>query len=179
MNAQEAAYWRGLHRERPERVETPGPGQESAWDYPRPPRVEAVSARLRVEFAGIVVAETERGLRVVETASPPAYYFPPKDVKTALLRPMRHTTFCEWKGEAAYWTLSARGRESEAAAWSYPSPSAGYEALAGRFAFHAGRADACYADGERAAPQPGGYYGGWVTRSVVGPFKGEPGTERW
>ena len=179
MNEEQVAYWRGLHRERPERVEAPGAGQESVWDYPRPPRVEAVSARLRVEFAGVVVAETGRGLRVVETSSPPAYYFPPEDVKTALLRPMRHRTLCEWKGEAAYWTLMARGREAEAAAWSYPSPSTGYEVLAGWFAFHAGRADACYVDGERAAPQPGGYYGGWVTASVVGPFKGEPGTERW
>jgi len=179
MDEEEVAHWRGLRRERPERVEVPGPGRESVWDYPRPPRVEAVSAPLRVEFAGVVVAETRRGLRVVETSSPPAYYFPPEDVKTAFLRPMRHAAFCEWKGEASYWTLSARGRESEAAAWSYASPNAGYEALAGWFAFHAGRADACYVGDERAAPQPGGYYGGWITSAVAGPFKGEPGTERW
>ena len=95
------------------------------------------------------------------------------------LNPMTHTTLCEWKGVASYWTLSVRGRESQAAAWCYPSPFDGYEAIAGWFAFHAGRADACYVGSERVTPQPGGFYGGWITSNIVGPFKGEPGTERW
>ena len=177
--AEEIAHWRAFPRERPANVETPGPGQESVWDYPRPPRVEPVTAALRVEFAGVTVAETVRGMRVCETAGAPVYYFPPEDVKRAFLQPMSHTTLCEWKGVASWWTLSVRGREAQAAAWSYPSPFEGYEAIAGWFAFHAGRADACYVGDERAAPQPGGYYGGWITSSVVGPFKGEPGTERW
>ena len=176
---QEVAYWRTLPRERPANIETPGPGQESVWDYPRPPRIEPVSRLLRVEFAGVIVAETTRGMRVCETSGAPVYYFPPEDVKRVFLRPMSHTTLCEWKGLASYWTLSVRGREAQAAAWCYPSPFDGYEALTGWFAFHAGRTDACYVDDERVLPQPGGYYGGWITSNIVGPFKGGPGTEHW
>ena len=100
-------------------------------------------------------------------------------MKRAFLHPMRHSTLCEWKGLAAYWTLSVRGLESQAATWSYPEPDPGYEELAGRFAFYAGRVDACYMNDERVQPQPGDFYGGWVTSKVVGPFKGAPGTERW
>ncbi|MDE2836649.1 MAG: DUF427 domain-containing protein [Chloroflexota bacterium] len=176
---EQAAPWRAFPRERPANVEVPGPGQESVWDYPRPPRLETVSKLLRVEFAGVTVAETTRGVRVCETAGPPVYYFPPEDVKRVFLHPMSHTTLCEWKGQASYWTLSVRGLESQAAAWCYPSPFEGYEAIAGWFAFHAGRVDACYVGGERVGPQPGGYYGGWITSDIVGPFKGGPGTERW
>ena len=176
---EETAHRRTFPRERPANIEPPAPGQESVWDYPRPPRIEPVPLPLRVEFAGVTVAATVRGLRVCETSGAPAYYFPPEDVKRVFLRPMTHTTRCEWKGAAAYWTLSVRGRESQAAAWCYPAPLDGYEAIAGWFAFHAERADACYVGDERAVPQPGGYYGGWITSGIVGPFKGDPGTERW
>lgn len=173
------AYWREFPRERPVRIETPGPGQESVWDYPRPPRVEPVPERLRVDFAGVTIAETTRGLRVIEAAGPPVYYFPPENVKRQFLVPMRHTTLCEWKGTARYFTLGVRGRESEAAAWTYPDPDAGYEAIAGYVGFHAGRVDACYVADERVRAQPSDYYGGWATSRIVGPFKGGPGTERW
>jgi uncharacterized protein (DUF427 family) len=176
---QEKAYWRGVERELPADVVVPWPGQESVWDYPRPPGIEPVSARLRVEFAGITLAETTNGLRVLETSSPPVYYFPVVDVRTEFLTPMAHHTLCEWKGDASYWSVSVRGREQEAVAWSYEEPEEGFQVLRGRFAFYAGRVDACFVGGEQVAPQPGDYYGGWVTDAIVGPFKGEPGTERW
>ena len=174
----ERDHWRGVRRERPEHAVAPGSGQESVWDYPRPPVVEPTRRRLRVEYAGIVVAETVRGLRVLETSSPPVYYFPAADTRTEFLWRMRSQTWCEWKGLATYWSISVRGREQEAAAWSYEAPEPGYETLLGRLAFYAGRMDACYVDGERAEPQPGGYYGGWVTRDVVGPFEDGLGPER-
>ena len=176
---QQKAYWQAFERERPKDIATPLPGQESVWDYPRPPRIEPVQGRLRVEFAGITIADTTRAVRVIETSGAPVYYFPQEDVKRAFLHPMRHSTLCEWKGLAAYWTLSVRGLESPAATWSYPEPDPGYEELAGRFAFYAGRVDACYVNDERVQPQPSDFYGGWVTSKVVGPFKGAPGTERW
>ena len=125
------------------------------WDYPRPPRIEPVQGRLRVEFASVTIADTTRALRVLETSGAPVYYFPQEDVKRAFLHPMRHSTLCEWKGLAAYWTLSVRGLESQAAAWSYPEPNPGYEELAGRFAFYAGRVDACYVN-RRARPASAG-----------------------
>lgn len=167
---------------RPRRVE-PGPGQESVWDYPRPPAVERARKVLRVVFAGEVVAETAHGLRVLETAGPPTYYFPPGDVRTDLLVPGNMRTICEWKGVARYWSLHVPGdegeREARDAAWSYSDPKEGYEALAGYFAFFAGRVDRCTVGDERVVPQPGDFYGGWITRDVVGPFKGGPGTEGW
>ena len=175
----EKTYWRSLERERPADIETPGPGQESVWDFPRPPRIEPVTERLLVIHAGAVVAETTHGLRVVETATPPAYYFPKEDVRTQFLTRMAHTTLCEWKGTARYWTLNVRGRESEAAAWGYPSPDQGYEQLRDHVGFVPDRVDACYLDDERVLAQEGGYYGGWITSRVTGPFKGAPGTERW
>jgi len=167
---------------RPRRVE-PGPGQESVWDYPRPPAIERARKVLRVGFAGEVVAETAHGMRVLETAGPPTYYFPPDDVRTDLLVPGNMRTICEWKGIARYWSVHVQGDEGERvardAAWSYPDPKEGYEALAGYFAFFAGRVDRCTVGDERVVPQPGDFYGGWITSDVVGPFKGGPGTEGW
>lgn len=161
-----------------QRIE-PGPGQESVWDYPRPPRVEASRRLVRVEFAGTVVAETLAARRVLETAGPPVWYLPPDDVRTDLLIPVERRTVCEWKGTATYFDLRVGTQVSSAAAWSYPRPSAGYEAIAGYIAFYAGRVDAASVDGEPVRPQPGGFYGGWITPDVVGPFKGEPGSEGW
>ncbi len=175
----ELRRWRELPRERPDHLEAPGPGQESVWDYPRPPRVEAVSPEIRVEFAGVVLARTRRALRVLETAGPPVYYLPPDDVRVRHLERTGDSTLCEWKGEAVYWTVRSGERTSPRAAWSYPRPLAGFEAIRGYFAFHAGRVDACFVGRESASPQPGEYYGGWITSAVVGPFKGEPGSERW
>lgn len=160
------------------RVE-PTPGQESVWDYPRPPRVEPVAERLRVVFAGLTVADTTRGLRVLETSHPPTYYLPAADVRTDLLRPAPGRSLCEFKGQAAYWTLEADGRRSEAAAWSYPDPWPAYRQLEDHFCFYASRVDACFVGDERVQAQAGDFYGGWITGRVVGPFKGAAGTMGW
>jgi len=164
----------------------PSPGQESVWDYPRPPRVDAVPERIRVIVGGIVVADSVSALRVVETASPPAYYVPPSDVRTDLLSVSRTTTVCEWKGAATYWTLRMGARVLPDVAWlvpdvawSYERPNPGYERIAGHFAFYAGRVDEAWVGDEQAIPQPGDYYGGWVTSRIVGPFKGDRGTFGW
>ena len=169
----------------PPRVE-PGPGQESVWDYPRPPRVEPVPERLRVVVDGEVLAETTRGLRVLETAGPPVYYFPPDDVRTDRLASSPHRTWCEWKGEASYRSYAGRPGPAEGearripnVAWSYESPLPGYESITGYLAFYAQLVDEAWVGDERAMPQPGRYYGGWVTSRIVGPFKGEPGSQGW
>jgi len=164
---------------RPARIEVAGPGQESVWDYPRPPRVERVPETVRVEFAGEVLAQTTRALRILETAAPPTYYVPAPDVRSGLLIPAPGESFCEWKGQAAYWHVETGGRRSESAAWSYADPFEEYAELAGAIAFFAGRVDACCVGDERVTPQPGGFYGGWITSRIVGPFKGEPGSEGW
>lgn len=175
----ERRFWRNAPRQRPARRIAPGPGQESVWDYPRPPRIEPDSRVVRVEFGGVVVAETRRALRVLETSSPPTFYLPSEDVRTEFLTPEARETFCEWKGTAHYWTLRVGDRTAVSAAWSYPQPAPDFAELRDRLAFFAGRIDACSVDGELVEPQPGDFYGGWVTSEIVGPFKGEPGTERW
>lgn len=152
---------------------------ESVWDYPRPPRVEEVAQRLRVVLADTTVADTRKGLRVLETSHPPVYYFPSADVAEEHLEPSAHRSFCEYKGLASYWSVRAGDRIELNAAWGYPSPSPGYEGLADHLAFYASRMDECWVDDERATPQPGGFYGGWVTSNVVGPFKGVPGSMGW
>ena len=154
--------------------------KESVWDYPRPPRVEPVGRRVRVEHGGATIADSDRALRVLETASPPTIYIPVADVRTDLLReaPGAHT-LCEWKGRAHYFDLEVDGAASAAAAWHYPQPNEAYAELRDHIAFYAGRVDAAYLDDERVRPQGGGFYGGWVTDEVEGPFKGEPGTEGW
>lgn len=162
----------------PPRIE-PGPGQESVWDYPRPPRVEAVPERLRVVVDGVVLADTIRGQRVLETAGPPVYYFPPEDVRLDLLESSPHWSVCEWKGEASYHSYAAGGRRIENVAWSYRKPNPGYEAITDHIAFYGNRVDEAWVGDERAVPQPGRFYGGWITSRVVGPFKGEPGTQGW
>jgi uncharacterized protein (DUF427 family) len=152
---------------------------ESVWSYPRPPRVEASSRRVRVVFDGVVVAESERALRVLETSHPPVYYIPHDDVQLQYLEPSGRHTVCEFKGRADYYGLIHGGRVSPHAAWSYPDPAAGYEPLAGYLAFYPARVDACFVDDERVQPQPGDFYGGWITADVVGPFKGGRGTAGW
>lgn len=153
----------------------PGPGQESVWDYPRPPRVEPVDKHLKVVFNGQVIAETRRGLRVLERGLAPAYYIPREDVVMALLRQTDHTTLCKYTGMATYYSVNVDGKTSENAAWSYETPNADYVAVLGYLAVFPARVDACYVDGELARPQHATYYGGWVTDAVVGPFAGDPG----
>jgi uncharacterized protein (DUF427 family) len=162
----------------PVRIE-PGPGQESVWDYPRPPRVEPCRRRIRAVFAGVTIADSTRGARVLETAGPPTIYVPRADVLTEHLHPASRTTWCEWKGWAAYFDVVVGEQVAPAAAWTYPAPTAPFAVLAGHVAFFPGRMDACCLDGERVRPQPGPFYGGWVTDDIVGPFKGDPGTEHW
>ncbi len=156
-----------------------GPGQESAWDYPRPPRLEPVTARLVVVLAGEVIADTTRGWRVLETSHPPNYYFPPDDVRAGAIDPTPGTSFCEFKGRAVYSTVRAGGREEVDAAWGYPAPSPAFAAIRDHVAFYPGRMDECTVDGEIVVPQAGGFYGGWITSKVAGPFKGGPGTRGW
>lgn len=157
-----------------------GSGRESVWDYPRPPVVVRSNRRVRIEHAGVLVADTKRALRVLETAGAPTWYVPADDVRTDLLRPSAGgDTICEWKGRARYLDLVVGGTVARRAAWTYEEPRPGYEAIAGHLAFYAGRVDRATVDGETVRPQPGGFYGGWVTDDVVGPFKGDPGTEGW
>jgi uncharacterized protein (DUF427 family) len=157
----------------------PAAGQESVWDYPRPPVVEPVAARLRVVLAGTTVADTTSGLRVLETSHPPNYYFPPGDITPGVLVGSARRSYCEFKGVATYCSVVTGGRHEVDAAWSYPRPVSGYEALAGHVAFYATRMDECWVGEELARAQPGGFYGGWVTTTVVGPFKGVPGSAGW
>jgi uncharacterized protein (DUF427 family) len=152
---------------------------ESVWDYPRPPRLEATERHVEVVCGGQIIAETRRALRILETSHPPVYYIPPEDVRMDLLIPSTRHTYCEYKGEASYWTIKAGGQEVRDAAWSYPNPNPPYEALRNYLAFYAGRVEECRVDGERVQPQAGDFYGGWITADLVGPFKGGPGTAFW
>jgi uncharacterized protein (DUF427 family) len=164
---------------KPKRIE-PGLGQESVWDYPRPPKVEDVPKRLQVIFNGVVIADTTDGKRVLETAGAPVYYFPPEDVKMDYLTAVpRYQTLCEWKGYAAYYAVEVGKKRADRAAWYYPKPTSDFTEIKDYIAFYPQLMDACLVDGEKARPQPGGFYGGWITNDIVGPFKGEPGTEYW
>lgn len=162
----------------PQRI-PPGPGQESVWDYPRPPRVEESTKHIRVIFNGVTIAETRRAKRVLETSSPPVYYIPLEDIRMEYLAPTARATICEWKGRARYFTVTVGDRTAANAAWCYPNPTPDFAAIQDYIAFYASAMDACYVDDERVRPQAGDFYGGWITRDIVGPFKGEPGTLNW
>jgi len=157
----------------------PGPGQESVWDYPRPPRVEPVAARVRAVMGGRALGDTMRALRVLETAGAPVYYLPPEDIDGGRLRPSDRTTICEWKGTASYFDYDDGSRRILNVAWTYRSPKTGFESIRDHLAFYASRIDEAWIGDERARPQPGGFYGGWVTDAIVGPMKGDPGSEGW
>jgi uncharacterized protein (DUF427 family) len=157
----------------------PGPGQESVWDYPRPPRLERTGSTIEVVLGGVVIAHTRAALRVLETSHPPTYYLPMSDFVDGALRPTRGGSFCEWKGQAAYLDLLGGGTEAPRAGWHYPTPTPTYAEIVDHVALYPGAVDRCTVDGELVRPQPGGFYGGWVTSSVVGPFKGDPGTMSW
>ncbi|GAB3441153.1 DUF427 domain-containing protein [Phycicoccus ginsengisoli] len=156
-----------------------GPGQESVWDYPRPPRVERSDQHVEVWLGGVRVADTTRSWRVLETSHPPTYYLPSDAFAPGALRPAEGSSWCEWKGRAAYLDLVAGEVLAPRAVWTYPEPSAGFEELRGAYAVMPGLVDRCVVDGETVRPQEGGFYGGWVTDAVVGPFKGGPGTHGW
>ena len=158
---------------------------ESVWEYPRPPRLEPTASEVRVVHRGLVIAESRRALRVLETSHPPVFYIPPEDVRMALLRPSaRRQSFCEFKGMAVYWSLSLEQDGAEPVsvpdvAWSYPAPTPRFADLRDHLAFYASRVDECTVDGERVQAQEGDFYGGWITSRVKGPFKGPPGTRGW
>ena len=156
-----------------------GPGQESVWTYPRPPRLEPVAQSLRVLLGGAVIAETTDGFRVLETSHPPTYYLPPDAIAAGTLTNPRRGGICEWKGQAMLFDVQGGDRHAPGAAWTYPDPTPGFRAIAGYVAFYAGPMEACFVGPDRVTPQPGTFYGGWITPGIVGPFKGGPGTMGW
>jgi uncharacterized protein (DUF427 family) len=164
---------------RPKGYIPPDASQESVWDYPRPPRLESVKKRLRVIFNGITLADTTQGKRVLETSHPPVYYFPPDDVSLEHILSVSGTSFCEWKGTAHYYDVEAVGKRVTRAAWAYHDPTPDFVPIKDHLAFYGHLMDACFVGGEQARPQPGSFYGGWITNDIIGPFKGEPGTEGW
>ncbi|AKG24759.1 DUF427 domain-containing protein [Calothrix sp. 336/3] len=157
----------------------PQPGQESVWDYPRPPRLEATNKHIQIIFNGVAIADTHNAQRVLETSHPPVYYLPPADIQMQYLIPASGSSFCEWKGLAGYYSISVGEKKVQNAAWFYANPTANFTAIENYVAFYAHLMDACYVDGEKAEPQPGNFYGGWVTSDIVGPFKGIPGSWGW
>ncbi len=165
-------------RTKPERIE-PGPGKESVWDYPRPPALENSDKHIEVFFNDILIADSSEVKRVVETSGPPVYYVPEADIEMKYLFESTHRTLCEWKGVASYYDIAVHDKRALNAAWHYPEPTRGFESIKGYIAFYAQLMDACFVDGEIVKPQHGTFYGGWITSDIVGPFKGEPGTEGW
>ncbi|MGB3766400.1 MAG: DUF427 domain-containing protein [Phormidesmis sp.] len=163
---------------RPEPI-PPGPNQESVWDYPRPPRVEAVTKRIRIIFNQQLIVDTRRSKRILETSHPPNYYIPLDDIKTEYLKPSDRTSYCEWKGQAHYYSLQVGDRQAKDVAWYYPQISPSYVALTEHVGFYPGPMDTCYVDDEKVEPQAGSFYAGWITQDIVGPFKGGPGSWGW
>jgi uncharacterized protein (DUF427 family) len=149
------------------------------WDYPRPPAVVPCTHRIRVVHCGRTVADSVGAMRVLETSQPPAYYLPRADIDTSLLVTSGQRSMCEWKGMASYWSLSIDGAVDDDVAWSYERPTAAFTAITGHLAFYAQSVDECWVGDERVVPNPGNFYGGWITSTVVGPFKGGPGTLGW
>jgi len=157
----------------------PGPGQESVWDYPRPPRLERFSGHIQIVLGGVTIADTRGAYRVLETSHPPAYYLPPGDIRADALVAAGGASLCEWKGAARYFDVAGGAKRAPRAAWAYPDPAPAFMPIAGYVAFYPAPMDACFVDWERVTPQPGGFYGGWITANIVGPFKGGPGTIGW
>jgi len=155
------------------------PGQESVWAYPRPPIAEPTSAHLAIHHAGVVVAETRRAIRTLETSHPPTYYIPVDDISPNVLRRAAGASFCEWKGDAIYWDVVLGALSLPGVGWSYPNPTSPFAALRDYIAFYPAPFDRCTVDGATVTPQPGGFYGGWITPTVAGPFKGVPGSRFW
>lgn len=148
---------------------------ERVRDYPRPPRLEISQDQIRVEALGEILVETQRSLRVLETFHPPTYYLPPEAMNPGLLVPAPgRPSFCEWKGVASYYDVVAGEERINRAVWTYNHPSERFRELAGWFALYPGQMDGCWVNGERVIPQQGGFYGGWITSQVEGPFKGDP-----
>lgn len=168
--------WNHTGHQRPDFAVEPEPGQESVWDYPRPPALKRDNRLVEVRDGDTIIASTTGSYRVLETASPPTFYLPPDDIDWDQLAETNGSSVCEWKGTARYWALERA--PADAVGWAYPRPRARFDTIKDHVAFYPGRV-ACFVDGERVQPQPGRFYGGWITSDVVGPFKGEPGTGHW
>ena len=154
--------------------------QESVWDYPRPPRLERSPKHIQIIFDGITIADSYDTYRVLETSHPPVYYIPPKDLKMEYLQQTSNKqSFCEWKGVANYYTLQVRDKQVVNAGWFYTNPTPEFAPIKNYVAFYPTQMDACYVDGEKVTPQPGNFYGGWITKDITGPFKGAAGTWGW
>jgi uncharacterized protein (DUF427 family) len=161
------------------RPDPPAAGQESVWSYPRPAIAEPSSRRIRIVHQGIVITDTGASIRTIETSHPPSYYIPLSDIMPGVLQPSGRQSFCEWKGDATYFDLVVGEVRLRDVGWSYPDPSLDFHLLRGYVAFYAAALDGCFVDGERVTPQPGDFYGGWITSHVAGPFKGAPGSRFW
>ncbi len=157
----------------------PGPGQESVWDYPRPPKLEKFTGHLRIVFGGEVIMDSNNAYRVLETSHPPTFYIPESDFKSGVLIPTPGSSFCEFKGTAHYYDLKLGGHIARKVAWGYKNPSPGFKDIANHISVYAHRVDACYVNDEQVQPQEGDFYGGWIYSKVVGPFKGSAGTWGW
>ena len=170
--------WRFRGQERPPFAAIPEAWQESVWDYPRPPRIAADPREVTVHLGDVEIARSTHSMRALETASPPVFYIPPGDVRMEHLEPEAGGSLCEWKGQAAYWSVAVPGHRLARVAWSYPDPFPEFEAIRGYVSFYPAQLE-CTVAGIRVLPQPGRFYGGWVTPEIAGPFKGEPGSEEW
>jgi uncharacterized protein (DUF427 family) len=163
-------------RPRPDPV---GPGQESVWRYPRPAIAEPSGRHILIEHRGVRIADTRAAVRTLETSHPPSWYLPPADIAPGVLRRSDRRSFCEWKGQAVYWHLDVGGELLRDVGWSYPDPTGPFAILRDHIALYAGPLDRCTVDGQPVLPQPGGFYGGWITADLAGPFKGVPGSMGW
>lgn len=163
----------------PPRPDPVQPGQRSVWDFPRPAIAEPCAAHIRIKHRGVIVAETRNAICTYETSHPPSYYIPPQDIAPGLLRRASGSSYCEWKGAASYWDVIIGDEVLQRVGWSYASPTASFAILRDHIAFYAGPFDKCTVDGETVIPQPGAFYGGWITSGFAGPFKGGPGTMGW
>lgn len=160
------------------RVE-PGPEQESVWDYPRPPALEDSDRHVQIELNGEMIVDSRRAKRVLETSHPPVFYVPPEDIRPGVLTRTSRHTFCEWKGQAHYYTVAVGDRVEPDAAWAYVEPEPAFAGIKGYVAFYPSRMDRCLLDGEDVQAQAGDFYGGWITNDIAGPFKGDAGTMGW
>ena len=161
------------------RPDPSGPDQESVWAFPRPAIAQPTDARIVIEHRGVTVADTRAAIRTIETSHPPSYYIPRDDIAAGVLRPAPGSSFCEWKGAARYWDVVIDDTVLPRVGWSYPTPTAPFAMLRDHVAFYAAPFDRCSVDGETVVPQPGAFYGGWITSRVTGPFKGIPGSHGW
>lgn len=168
---------RQAHHPEPDPV---GPGQESVWHYPRPAIAEPAARHIRIVHKGVTIADTRAAWRTLETSHPPTYYIPQAAIAMQHLAANPARSICEWKGQAAYWdVVLPDGERLATVGWSYPAPTPAFADIAGHIAFYAAPFEEVTIDGEQVTPQPGGFYGGWITTREAGPFKGIPGSRFW